>query len=284
MIQYNRYLWDYAIDDWQHRSRRDYTYDSIGNLTSELYSYLQIATGQWEQGSKLEYTYDEANNETSKTYYFWDIDRWIGDYKSVAAYNTAGNRTLQEIYRDWDIDTEQWIGDIKYEYGYDADENYVLYRNYTWNADTYGWENDYQLHINYDNTYPYSELILPYSEVSFRHKRTDYTGDDWDTTTGQWITDTRRGTYYYSEQLVGIDNIVGANINVFPNPARDEVVFDLKNTTVLTMVELYDAQGKLADVQSLNNNKISVRQLTPGVYFYRLLHETQQYGGKLIVQ
>jgi len=278
------HIWDNITNAWRYSSKRDYDYDINGNAILELGSIWQIATNQWEQNFKAERTFDEANNEIGNAFYLWDNDQWIGSSNNVSAYNAAGNRTLNETYQGWDIYTEQWIGSTKREYAYDTNENYVLFNTYSWNSSTFEWENDYQLHFNYDNTYHYSELIIPYSEVSFRHKRTDYTRDEWDATTGQWTPDTARGTYYYSQQLVGIENIAETNINLFPNPAQDEVIFDLGYTPTPPMIELYNTQGQLTDIQPLNNNKISVKHLNSGIYFYQLFNGTQQYGGKLIVR
>jgi len=283
LIEHISSSWQSATEVWQQDLKMEYSYDTNGNQILEI--LFSKPGGQWTEKEKIERTYDQANNETDYTKYTWNTDEWVNDYDVVRAYDAAGNHTLYESY-SWDTDTEQWIGFKKEEYAYDADNNYVLFINYSWNDDTYQWQNDYRQNFNYDNNYPYSELILPYylDEIDFRHKRTDYTQDTWDVATEQWITDTGRATYHYSGEFVGIENIIEANINVFPNPARDEVIFDLKNTPIPAMIELYDAQGQLVDVQSLNNNKISVRHLTSGVYFYQLFHESQQYGGKLIVR
>ena len=89
---------------------------------------------------------------------------------------------------------------------------------------------------------------------------------------------------YYSEQLINVEDIVQANIEVFPNPASDYVFFNLPSSSLPAHIELYDAQGRLVDTQYLNNNKITVGHLNAGAYFYQLSHDGQQYGGKLVIR
>jgi photosystem II stability/assembly factor-like uncharacterized protein len=76
-----------------------------------------------------------------------------------------------------------------------------------------------------------------------------------------------------------------STISVYPNPAKDFVVFDLPNGSESATVELYDIQGKKVIQQKLTETKqISVGHLPRGLYLYRLTDSKKFYAGKLVVE
>jgi hypothetical protein len=49
----------------------------------------------------------------------------------------------------------------------------------------------------------------------------------WDETIGQWLADSK-DTYYYSEHnITFIPKMTEKDINVYPNPAKEFIVFDI---------------------------------------------------------
>lgn len=274
-----RYYWDIDTEQWLQSTQYEYSYNNDNNLTSAVRSSWSY--NQWMPISKDEYTYD--NNQILNIYSRWSDNQWEFDRKDEEVYD-SNNRLISTSYFLWYQSLEQWKGTDKYEYTFDIDDNYTQDLRYSWDDDNNQWRYDFRLNYNYDNTYSYNDLITKIPEVESRHKRTDYTRDVWDVATGEWMLETGRGTYHYSEQLVGIENIVQAGIQVFPNPAGNQVFFDLPPTNQATHIQLYDAQGKIADIQPINNNRISVEHLDSGIYFYQLSHNDRQYGGQLIVK
>ena len=64
----------------------------------------------------------------------------------------------------------------------------------------------------------------------------------------------------------------GAEISVFPNPAVNELRFNLKGTTAQT-VEIVDMNGKLVEalnVKGVQNLVLNTRSYAAGNYFYKL--------------
>jgi len=262
-------------------SKLEYTYDTNNNVT--LIEYFEWLGGGWLLQAKDEYAYDANNNQTLCIDYYRMGDQFVPNRKYEYAYNS---NTLWTLYNSmvWDIDIGQWEGIIRSEYTYDTNDNYVQFLTYRWDTSNNQWRYYFRSNFNYDNNYPHIELLVPFTESYFKHKQIDYTYDSWDITNEQWILESHRGTYHYSEQLVGVENVVQAGIQVFPNPATNQVFFSLPPTNQIAHIQLYDAQGKLTDIQQLDNNKISVKHLNTGIYFYKLFHNDSQYGGQLMVR
>ncbi len=304
-------LWSPSLNQWGQSSIDDFTYDANGNLLTRIYSwwdgmqwlleYKEASTydtngnlifridsnwnsntNQWVDEYNNEFTYDADNRLLSYISSVWNGSQWIGETRDDYTYDANGNISSFILSSWYD---SQWNYDSKTEYDYDANGNQILLTDFSWDNYTMQWGNDWKTTCDYDNDYAYNELILPnyYTENYFRYKKLTYTDEIWDVYSQQW-SPAYKGTYYYSSQLVSTQNIADTNVRIFPNPARDRVVFDLALISKPVQVKLYDAQGKLASVQALKDNTISVGHLEAGVYFYHLLHKGEPYRGRLLVR
>jgi hypothetical protein len=75
------------------------------------------------------------------------------------------------------------------------------------------------------------------------------------------------------------------NVNVFPNPATNQITFKIDASVGQFIVEFYDIQGKLVLSQlSYNNSPVSIESLDEGLYFYRLSDNLNFYTGKIMVK
>ncbi len=304
-----------TFDQWEAYKKEEYTYDSDNKLTSKTYSYWDGS--QWILSYRDEYSYDTNDNLTLAELNAWDGYSFVYPlYKETYSYDVnnnlieeigegyeedigsfqntvrrtysydANNRLIERLISFWDIYSLTWFAPSnKTEYSYDSDNNRMLAHYFEWDFNQSVWVNDFRYFYAYDNTLNYNDLFLPngFTEPEFKHKRDTYLEEAWNVTTEQWNT-SERGTYYYSGDVLNIENIVEAGIQVFPNPAQEYVVFDLANSSKPARIELYDAQGKLADNQVLTNNQIVISHLNSGVYFYQLFHAGEQYGGRLVVK
>ncbi len=71
---------------------------------------------------------------------------------------------------------------------------------------------------------------------------------------------------------VGLENVQSTSgINVFPNPASDEINFEITITDADEIVIL-DATGKLVQMVTINKEltSVNVNQLTNGLYIYQV--------------
>lgn len=83
----------------------------------------------------------------------------------------------------------------------------------------------------------------------------------------------------------GIADQESQNLSVYPNPAKDFIVFDITKNMESSIVEIYDIQGKRVIQQRLTENKqIAISNLAQGLYLVRLIDSGTIYTGKFIVE
>jgi hypothetical protein len=74
-------------------------------------------------------------------------------------------------------------------------------------------------------------------------------------------------------------------INIYPNPAKEFVVFDVAIVGESATVQLYNVDGKKVLEQKLTDNKqVSTGDLPKGLYMYKLNNKGYSYTGKLIIE
>lgn len=81
-----------------------------------------------------------------------------------------------------------------------------------------------------------------------------------------------------SGSVLGIGNIAAHhdNVNLYPNPAQNQINLAVTGEFQAAKVEVYDITGKAIGTYSMNNNTMTINtQAYPnGIYFYRLLDNT----------
>ncbi len=88
--------------------------------------------------------------------------------------------------------------------------------------------------------------------------------------------------------LSGVEmNQMGNNIDVFPNPAKNELFIDLNNSGFNTAImEVYDITGKLVYSDNLNSSvmkKMDVSNFSKGIYILRFIGEGSIETQKVII-
>jgi acetyl esterase/lipase len=78
----------------------------------------------------------------------------------------------------------------------------------------------------------------------------------------------------------GISESIFRNISVFPNPATDEIKFDLKIEDSYT-VEIINTNG-ITVLYALNQKTLNISGLRSGVYFFKLISSNEIYIQKII--
>jgi hypothetical protein len=66
------------------------------------------------------------------------------------------------------------------------------------------------------------------------------------------------------------------NVNLYPNPANNQVNFAVTGQFEVGLVEVYDITGKLAGTYSMHNNLLTIntQQYNSGIYFYKMYDNT----------
>jgi hypothetical protein len=300
------YSWDQTTSQWVGGSKNEYSFDDNNNMILAIsYSWDQT-TSQWVGGSKYEWSFDANNNKTLESSYSWDktTSQWVGGSKTEWSFDANNNMNLCSYY-SWDQTTSQWVVDYKYKYKFersiDTNNNMPLSINYNWDQTTSKWvfasKNEWSFDANNNMTlaisYSWDQTTCQWIGVSkgkysfdANSNKTQEATYSWDKTTSQWVGSSDRITWFYSDHTATFIPAKSLNkLTLYPNPAKDFVVFDLPNSSQSATVELYDIQGKKIIQQKLTETKqIAVGQLPKGLYLYRLTDSETFYSGKLLVE
>ena len=100
----------------------------------------------------------------------------------------------------------------------------------------------------------------------------------------QWVKD---GSVLLIDSLnieyfpVGFESTeVNSSLNVYPNPASDNLYFDINTHYSKSTILVYDMMGKTILEKELFDNNIDVSNLANGVYFYKLILDDNIYQGR----
>jgi hypothetical protein len=159
--------WIDSTSQWTNYEKVESINDSLGNKLSEI-TYEINDSNQWIAAYKKEYTYDTFGNTTKDIYQIWDVNTniWVGVWKYEYFYDENGWGILDLIYK-WDATTGDWIFDEKNDDAvYDENGNLIEYLVYNWDKNTNKWL------VSQKNTAYYSLLnatgipnIAPHSSV-----------------------------------------------------------------------------------------------------------------------
>lgn len=91
--------------------------------------------------------------------------------------------------------------------------------------------------------------------------------------------------HYYIDQVVGEEDLVEAEFNVYPNPAVDWVNIDPGNYDATYTVNVYNLEGKLIQTQSNLNGQtgIQMSDYPTGVYLIEMIGENFRKTKKITV-
>jgi hypothetical protein len=255
---------------WVNIEKCEYTYDANGHWTWFFDYLLDETTSQWVIAAKDVSIYDDNRNMTLSVYYEWDetSNQWENMNKSEYTYDVNGNIVLS-IFSNWDQTTSQWVNTDKEEYTYDANGNNTLDNGYDWDITTSQWNDRYKLEFTYNAIGNITSSIYYSNEPPYGR-----------------CCGSSKATYYYSEHdITFVPEISERQISVYPNPATEFIAIDLTNISGTVIIGIYDIQGNKVMEQKLSENKqISVKNLTKGLYMYKLNNIGKLYTGKFIVE
>ena len=261
---------------WQNASKKEHFYDAGGKDTLNIDYTWDLLTTSWAVSEKTRFAYNTSGQVITETTLKWDktlpVPAWINSDKTEYTYNTNGNVTSMSSY-EWDKTLKQWNGLTKMETVYTGNEITAII-TYLWDKvinPATGWVNHSKTEKSGSGTLPNS---VKYVEM------TEYL---WEL--NQWsVTD--RNTYYYSGQSTSVnDNTYQKKIIVYPNPAKDYIIFTLTDITEPGSVEIYDALGrKVTEQKLLENNRIPVSNLKKGIYIYKISNNGFVYKGKILIE
>jgi hypothetical protein len=98
------------------------------------------------------------------------------------------------------------------------------------------------------------------------------------------------GAVQYTNTIVISQDDMSLAVNVYPNPAKDEVTLETNGLFKRIVFTLHSADGRVVQQASYSNMngvsqvRVPISELAPGLYYYKVHTETRDYTGKLIKQ
>lgn len=262
------YNWNASIAEWVAFYKFEHTYET--NPAKSVVNSYQW-DNEWLFKARYENIYDDANRSILYFNYIWNktTQQWDGSsQKTEYTYDAQGNITMLMDYR-WDVAASQWVAEMRQESTFGENGRFISYSMHIWNEIRSQWEGISKIETTSD------EFGYPVIEMTYQ----------WNTGENDWANALNK-TNYYSEFIPSVvPGISDKRILVYPNPANEFVVFDLKNTSGKVTVEFFDIEGKKVQEQELSGTmQISVLNLTKGLHMYRLNVNGNIYKGKLLIE
>lgn len=295
------YIWDGS--QWIQTGKTETTYNQNQKPTVEITSIGFF--NQWQNSGKTEYYYDLSGKDTLEIDYSWQINNWVNSEKTRFAYNASG-KVITETTLEWDetLSVPAWVNSGKTEYTYDSNWNITSMISFEWDKTPKQWVGLVKMEWGFTGneitsviTYLWDEAINP-ATGWVNYAKTEKSGSgtlpnnvrftemksySWES--NQW-SPAKRDTYYYSGQATSVNDYPWQKeVIVYPNPAKDFIIFNLSDVTEPCIVELYDVQGRKVTEQKLSgNNRIPVSNLKKGIYIYKFNYKGFVYKGKILVE
>jgi hypothetical protein len=255
-------------NEWSPSSKSKFNYDGNGNVTYFLSCHWNWVSKQWDSNYIAEDYYDENGLDTLGITRTWNanLNGWVSS-KMTTFYDENGNDTLAYHY-NWDEDSSEWFPYDKVSRMCDENGLDTLVTSQLWDTNSDQWINQYK---NIATMEADGHIIIDQS----------YYWNNYDST---WEMG-HRFMYYLSENLLtGIPDKQKSTIRVYPNPAREFIEFDI-SLILGSVVEIFDLQGRKVLQEILQENKqISIRDLSKGMYLYRVNNGGNTITGKILIE
>jgi len=285
------FMWDGAA--WSYNSKEALTYDADGNLLTDTYMYWDWDLMDWSYNGMMTYTYDENGNCLTYLEQMWDGAEWMNYYMLNLTYDANGNEL--EYINEYCYDGVTWSYYSKGIFTYDAGNNCLsgIWQQYKNNISDF--ENDQKVEYSYEwdhviaNGFKWTGSVWMMGDCYFTINLMDngerhmfWQGD------GGAV----RVIAYYSYGGVGInENLPGATIRVYPNPASEKLMIEL-NTDLeqKVSISLTDISGaKVATIfegmiqPGTKNMVAGIGCLKAGIYFLQCCTPTGNSRQKVCV-
>ena len=211
--------------------------------------------------------------------------------KSTLEYEVDYLKTVYQF--SFDTVNNSWEKDGKKIYVYDANNN--ISENQIFAYENNVWIETSKVTFEYNNDFAYDQLVLPYKLGTFNHLagqgnlfnhmliKTETFFNQ--VTDKEWVK-VGESDYYYSNGEFSSINETENNVsaNVYPNPAKDFAYFKFNSSDTYTL-QIFDLTGKkVLSTQIKTGDKVSIKNLSSGLFFFKLTKENINITGKLIKQ
>ncbi|MFN5704550.1 MAG: T9SS type A sorting domain-containing protein, partial [bacterium] len=285
IIRSKTFDWDGI--QWLEVIKSEYYYDNKSNVTTlNIYG---LAQSDLVLKLRKTYTYDFRNNITSITTEQINNTTLENFTKEIRSINESNNTTTSVLIQKWIKNTSKWQNDILVKNKFNGtillNDSILKYQGTTLIDSG---RNDYSFNAN-------KKLLTrtEYIYFSGAHKKAHFSKNVYDSNNnlltsnfsqymlndGALINADSIKYFYTNNTSIGINNNYSA-LNIYPNPAKNLIYFDLNETDLI--INIFDSFGKLI-LQSSNNEMINIQNLTNGLYHVSInTKQGKSYRSKFI--
>jgi len=317
LLQIYIYEWEEGSKDWIIYGKCEYSYDNHDNIVMELGTSWNQETSEFENDYLNEFTYDENFNQVEGVFSVWEENtkNWLPLHKRENEYINEtyllratdlewdnvneqwdNSEKYEYTYEDWNTseifhfmwDGSHWVSNLKSEYLYDSYENINQILSYDWEEEIREWNPKWKEDLNHDNSYSFSDLILPYPfwDVSkfFTHQLLSWGTYEWTDEKVDWDY-LMQTNYHYTE--INVNSIVEVESDfcrVYPNPIVSYLFVESCEKSNQFVFELFNCYGlQIISMGFSNELVINLKKLNCGYYFYQIKSVNGiKQSGKLI--
>jgi hypothetical protein len=270
-------IWDANLQQWLDNARLTNTYGANG-VTLTLSEYFDTNSSSWTPVSQTLFTYNASGLLASEEYQYYDssIFTWIPSNMVNYSYNAAGQtETISGAY--YDATSQLFVPSDQTNFIYDSAGNNIQQVSVDPNDP---FNPFYRQNFVFDNTYAYSDLILPdylVQEVPeyFTHKLLNLSVESWDGV--QWIQESNADLFYSQQSVNEVsEGVVRHDVILYPNPVVSQLT--IKTNGVNQPAILVDAQGRCIKRQNISGTEqVDVSNLSNGVYHWIINGKTYTF-------
>lgn len=235
--------------NWENYLETLNTYDSVNKQTSSKSRQWDYINNFWWDTDSVKYNYDPNNRLISHAYYkspYGVTPSWSYYGKDTILYN-SNNTPYYSFKKYWDSSNNQWRDLQKTSWAYNA-SNKLIYRSIEdWNSGMNLWQNNITDFYSYDSN---NMTIHDSSYVGGGALR-----------------------YYNNCFVAGMKEIDShlKNISIYPNPTNS--VLSIRSTLEYDNIKIINSIGQTVSTVENKLQKISVSDLSNGIYFIQLLNK-----------
>ncbi|UII21538.1 T9SS type A sorting domain-containing protein [Fulvivirga ligni] len=309
--------------EWIAAQQEGYSYQEDGNIKESMRMAYDFSTG-WMLADRTYYYYENGHlgstvmhipgtePGTLVPFVAYQYD-YKGEYLDmVRVFRYEGETTIAILSKSYEYDyfhklymvrehifdeiSNDWLPYQVKGYSYDDDDYFDSY-SFVQYSEGKVYEM-FRSRYHFDKEVSGDQLIIPDfddSEIrAFHHLVLDKDVYKLDMNSNEEIKNSEVQYYYTNlttgeptdpvepKPVVGISDLADS-IEVFPNPTTDYLHFNFPSAQEASL-RLFDSQGNQVLMQKIENEKVDLTQLCPGIYFYHVYCGNEDLQGKLIKQ
>ncbi len=266
-VNYYRYTWIFDSNgnevsrlkekwqdaDWIHSWLDTHTNDSNGNITSTLREKWDGS--DWINLMRFTNTFNTNGDLISVLFEYWGNTDWDFSQLMTNTYDVTGN-VISVLYEEWN--SSDWRNKRRDNYTYDSNSNLTLWVSEYW--DGYIWEqnNDgpFSFKDIFGNNYYYYA-----SKVDFSYKMITYAEKE-DIAVSNYSLSQNYPNPFNPSTVISYSLAKRGNVEL--------KIYDVLGREVATLVNKNQSAGNYEVQFDASASSATARNLTSGIYFYRL--------------